>query len=95
MRINSVLIRPVLTEKATNLAKSKTYMFEVALSANKYQIRQTLKKLYAVKIGTIRIMVRKGKSKRIGRKMAVRKQPDSKFALVTVTEGKIDLFPQT
>ncbi len=95
MRINDILIRPVLTEKATNLAKTKVYMFEVALNADKHQIRYALETLYKVKAGMIRIMVRKGKSKRVGKKMNPKKQPSKKFALVSVKEGKIDLFPQT
>ena len=35
MIINKILIKPILTEKATNLVQSKVYMFEVDLKANK------------------------------------------------------------
>ncbi len=95
MKIDKVIVRPVLTEKATNLARAKTYMFEVALKANKDQVKATLEKLYNVKVGVVRIMVRKGKEKKVGRRMRSKQLSDTKIAYVELTEGKIDLFPQT
>lgn len=94
MKINDVLIRPILTEKATNLAKNKVYTFEVNLDANKHQIKTVVEKLYAVKIGKIHIMIRKGKKRRVGKRMQTKKLIDKKLALIAVKEGKIDLFPQ-
>ncbi len=95
MKINEVILKPVLTEKATNLAKEKTYMFEISLKANKNQVKKTLEKLYGVKVGRVRIMVRKGKERRVGRRMKNQQLPDTKIAYVELREGKIDLFPQT
>jgi len=95
MKINEVIVRPILTEKATNLAKNQTYMFEVVSAANKHQVKNVLEKLYKVKVGEIKIMIRKGKKRRVGRKMKARKLSNIKIAFVKVKEGKIDLFPQT
>lgn len=95
MKINEVLIKPVLTEKATNLAKNMTYMFEVDMRTNKHKVKTVLEKLYKVKVGAIRIMVRKGKEKRVGKRSTTKKLSDKKIALVSIKEGKIDLFPQT
>lgn len=94
MLINKVLIKPILTEKATNLVQNQVYMFEVDLKANKHQIKQALEKLYKVKTGEVKIMVRKGKEKRIGKKGLLRKTANRKIAFVKLIEGKIDLFPQ-
>lgn len=94
MLINKVLVRPILTEKATNLVQSQVYMFEVDKGANKFQIKQALEKLYKVKTGAVKIMVRKGKEKKSGRKMIAKKMPNRKIAFVKLLEGKIDLFPQ-
>jgi large subunit ribosomal protein L23 len=94
MLINKVLIKPILTEKATNLVQSQVYMFEVDKSANKFQIKQALEKLYKVKTGEVKIMIRKGKERKTGKKMILKKLPDRKIAFVKLTEGKIDLFPQ-
>jgi len=94
MRINDVIIAPILTEKATNLVKNQVYMFEVHLKATKYQIKEVLEKLYSVKISNIRTMVRKGKIRRVGKKMISKKITDKKIAFVKVVKGKIDIFPQ-
>ena len=94
MLINKILIRPILTEKATNLVQSQVYMFEVDKGANKYQIKQALEKLYKVKTGEIKVMIRKGKIRRTGKKMLAKKASSRKIAFIKLVEGKIDLFPQ-
>jgi len=95
MKINEVIIAPVLTEKATNLTKGQVYMFYVNLKATKYQVKETLEKIYTVKVSDVRMMVRKGKEHRVGRKMLTKKLTDRKIAFVKLKSGKIDLFPQT
>lgn len=94
MLINEVLIKPILTEKATNLVQNQVYMFEVDKKANKFQIKQALEKLYKVKTGAVKIMIRKGKEKKTGKKMQIKRMADRKIAFVKLIEGKIDLFPQ-
>ncbi|MDO8741899.1 MAG: 50S ribosomal protein L23 [Candidatus Roizmanbacteria bacterium] len=94
MLINEVLIKPILTEKATNLVQNQVYMFEVDKRANKFQVKQALEKLYKVKAGEIKIMIRKGKEKKTGKKMIIKKMADRKIAFIKLIEGKIDLFPQ-
>ncbi|OGK25108.1 50S ribosomal protein L23 [Candidatus Roizmanbacteria bacterium RIFCSPLOWO2_01_FULL_37_13] len=94
MKINEILIKPIVTEKATNLVKDKVYTFETNPKANKNQIKEALEKLYQVKVLKVRIMIRKGKKKKVGRRMVVKKLPDKKVAFIQISEGKIDLFPQ-
>lgn len=89
-----VILKPVLTEKATNMAKTNTYTFEVHTNANKNQISHVLEQIYKVKVGHIRVMNRKGKTRRAGRKMQTRELPDTKVAYITLKEGSIDLFPK-
>ena len=94
MLINKILIKPILTEKATNLVQNNVYMFEVDRKANKHQVKQALEKLYKVKTGEVKIMIRKGKEKKVGKKGLLKKTTDRKIAFVRLIEGKIDLFPQ-
>ena len=94
MLINKILIKPILTEKATNLVQNNVYMFEVDKKANKHQVKQALEKLYKVKTGEVKIMIRKGKEKKVGKKGLLKKSSDRKIAFVRLIEGKIDLFPQ-
>lgn len=94
MKIDQVIIGPVLTEKATKLADNKVYMFHVNEKANKHQIRDALKALYGVSIENVRVMNREGKTRKVGRRMRPVKKKRKKIAYVTVKEGKIALFPQ-
>jgi large subunit ribosomal protein L23 len=94
MIINKILIKPILTEKATNLVQDKVYMFEVDLKANKNQVKKALETLYKVKTGEVKMMIRKGKEKRVGKKGLIKKASNQKIAFIKLKEGKIDLFPQ-
>ncbi len=94
MKINDIVVAPVLTEKATKLAQNKVYMFWVNKQAPKPKIKQVLEQLYSVKIGRITSFNRKGKTTRVGRKMTPKKKPDKKIVYIHLTSGKIDLFPQ-
>jgi ribosomal protein L23 len=58
------------------------------------KIADILEQLYKVKVGDIRIMNRKGKTRRAGRKMQTRVLPDIKLAYITLKEGTIDIFPK-
>lgn len=94
MKVNEVLVKPVVTEKASVLANAKTYMFITNVKANKNQIKEALEKIYKVKVDYVKIMVRKGKTRKVGKKMAVKQLPNKKIAFIKLSEGKIDLFPQ-
>ncbi len=94
MKINQTLIKPLLTEKATRLAQRQIYMFQVQTLANKHQIKQALEKLYPVRVKDVAVSTRKGKIRRIGRRLQSKKLPDKKIAYITLKEGKLDIFPQ-
>ena len=89
-----VIIKPLLTEKATGMSQKNIYTFEVGTKANKHSVKEALIKLYNVKIGNVTILVRKGKMKKVGRKMQPKKNANRKVAYVTVTEGTISMFPK-
>lgn len=95
MKINEILKKPVLTEKATNLTQSDVYTFDVSLKANKFQIKQVIEEIYKVKVADIKIVIRKGKRKKVGKKMVLKARPNRKIAYIKLSEGKINLFPQT
>lgn len=95
MKLNNILIQPVVTEKTTGQAQNKVYTFEVHTSANKNQIAHAVEQLFEVQVDTVKTTIRKGKEKKVGRKMNIKKLPDRKIAFVTLTKGSIDLFPQS
>lgn len=89
--LTRVIVRPVVTEKSTDLGQHDKYVFEVASEANKNEVKQAVERFFGVKVLDVRTLNVKGKPKRLGRHMGRRK--DWKKAIVTVQSGdKIDLF---
>lgn len=86
-----IIIRPLITEKNTNLMMFNKYSFEVAREANKYQIRRAVENIFDVSVVDVRTMNVRGKKRRRGREYGY--QRDWKKAIVTLVEGdRIDLF---
>ncbi len=81
-----VLIKPLVTEKASILGGINKYFFAVSLKTNKIEIAKAIKEVYGVKPEKINIVNMKGKEVRFGRTMGKRK--DWKKAIVTLPEGK-------
>ncbi len=86
-----ILIRPLITEKATDLMKDNKYTFVVPLTATKIEIRQAVEQIFKVKVldvNTIRVL---GKVKRMGKHEG--KRPDYKKAIVKLAPGQtIEFF---
>lgn len=86
-----VLRRPVITEKTTMLQGLNKYVFEVAIYANKAQVKEAVEKAFDVTVRGVNVIKVHGKMKRIGRHMG--KTSDWKKAVVTVTPGdRIEFF---
>lgn len=92
--MKKIIIKPLVTEKATSLAQKNVYAFVVATSATKTQVMLAVTTTYNVTCDSVRMQVRKGKVQRVGRKMVPKKRSDKKIAYVHVTKGSIDLFPK-
>ena len=94
MHINTVIIRPVLTEKSTQMVAKQIYTFLVHPRATKSQIKSVVQSLYPVTVSTVRMSNRKGKMRKVGKKQTPHQMPGKSIAYITVTKGKIDVFPQ-
>ena len=44
MNIHQVLLKPTITEKSTLLQESGQYTFQIAMSANKIQVKEAIEK---------------------------------------------------
>ena len=81
-----IIKRPIaLTEKAARLKEQNKVVFEVALGANKIQIKHAVESLFNVKVTDVNTLVQRGKPKRLGRQEL--KRPNWKKAVVTLQEG--------
>jgi len=85
-RVDNIILRPLLTEKASMLQEAQnTYAFQVGQGATKIEIRQAIQELFGVQVTKVCTQVVRGKSKRFGRYFG--KRSNWKKALVTVAEG--------
>ena len=67
-RLLSVLLGPVISEKATMVAdKNEQVVFEVARDANKLEIKGAVELLFKVQVESVQFVNQKGKAKRFGR----------------------------
>ena len=80
-----VIRKPIITEKATMASESGAVVFEVAIGANKPQIKEAVEGLFGVKVKAVNTTITKGKTKRFRGQLGKRK--DVKKAYVTLEEG--------
>jgi large subunit ribosomal protein L23 len=102
---HQIIKRPILTEKGTRLKEhggapvgtfgeeelKPQLLFEVALDANKIEIKSAIEALFSVKVVDVHTQIMRGKEKRVGRFMGQRS--NWKKAIVTLAAGnKIEFF---
>ena len=102
---SDIIKRPLLTEKGTRLKEhggapvgtfseeelKPQVLFEVALEANKIEIKNAIEALFSVKVVDVHTQIMRGKEKRVGRFMGQRS--NWKKAIVTLAAGnKIEFF---
>jgi large subunit ribosomal protein L23 len=80
-----VIRKPIITEKATMASDAGAVVFEVAIDANKPQIKEAVEGLFGVKVKAVNTTITKGKVKRFRGQPGRRK--DVKKAYVTLEEG--------
>lgn len=90
--LHRIISQPLVTEK-TSLQREagRVVAFEVALVANKIEIKQAIEKAFNVKVENVNTVLVAGKAKRSGR--TIGKRSNWKKAYVTLAEGSsIDFF---
>jgi large subunit ribosomal protein L23 len=89
---HQVMLKPLLTEKGTRLKEEgNQYIFRVAKTANKVEIRQAIEQLFKVTVLDVHTTRVRGKVKRLGRFQG--RRPDWKKAIATLKEGdSIELY---
>ena len=89
---HSIILRPVLTEKLTELRETQRKIgILVRADANKVEIKKAAEEVLKVKIEKVNVLNGAGKIRRIGRLSG--KKPDWKKAIVTMKAGeKLEMF---
>lgn len=91
MNSNDIIIRPIISEKTTELMEQNKYVFEVARKANKLMVKKAIKDLFEIDAEQVNILNVRGKNRRL--RFRVGKRAAWKKAIVTLTAGqKIEIF---
>ena len=87
MPLDSIIIRPIVTEKASGQSEGlATYSFEVGAKVSKTEVRRAIEGMFGVHVEDVRTSVVRGKWKRFGR--FVGKQSNWKKAYVRIRAGE-------
>ena len=85
------ILRPIITEKATQASEHGQVTFAVPLTATKPEIKAAVEMLFNVNVTAVNTILLKGKSKMFRGRPG--RRSDMKKAMVTLAEGQnIDLM---
>ena len=84
MNAYDIIIRPVITEQSMADVADKKYVFQVAMGANKTEIKAAVEEIFGVKVSKVNTVRQIGKVKRTGA-YPKGKRADYKKAIVTLT----------
>ena len=84
-KLFSIIHKPILTEKSTNLNQFNQYSFVVSKSSKSSEIKQAIQKIFKVKVTKINTSIMRGKKKSFKGSIGYKK--DFKKAIVTLAEG--------
>ena len=80
---HDVIVRPIISEKSMDGIADKVYTFEVAIGANKTEIKGAIEAIFdGVKVESVNTMRTQGKIKRQGRTQG--RTPEVKKAIITL-----------
>jgi large subunit ribosomal protein L23 len=82
-----IIKRPIVNEKSVANAAQNKYTFEVALTANKIQIRNAVHRVFGVDVTKVTTLRRMGNTRRKMRKDEGT-TPETKRAVVTLKTGQ-------
>jgi large subunit ribosomal protein L23 len=81
-----ILVKPLVTEKASILASENKYIFEVSEQANKIEIAKAISHVYGIK--PLRVAIIRLRGKKVTTRRIAGKRKDRKKAIITLPAGK-------
>ena len=93
MNAYDIIRKPISSELSMADVADKKYVFEVAMAANKTEIKAAVETIFGVKVAKVNTAIVNGKVKRTG-SFPAGKRADYKKAVVTLTADSktIELF---
>ena len=89
-----LILKPIVTEKATSQMEENKYVFDVLPKATKPEIKAAIESLFDVTVTSVNTLKLPRKQRRVGRFIGYK--PQYKRAIVTLQEGDSiysELFP--
>ena len=85
-----IILNPLVTEKSTQQSEFNKMVFSVPVNATKLEVKQSIEKIFSVKVMAVNTILLKGKVKRF--KGVLGRRSNTKKAIVTLAPGNtIDL----
>ena len=93
MNAYDIIRKPVITEQSMDGVADKKYVFEVAINANKGEIKEAAEAAFGVKVAKVNTIRMQGKVKRTGAYPAGRRAAYKKAIITLTADSKtIELF---
>ncbi len=86
MHLSSVIIGPVVTEKAERLKIEGTYVIRVQPKATKIDVKNALRRFYDVEVESIRVLRTVPKTRIVGQGQVMEKRHRQKRMIVRLTK---------
>ena len=78
-----IIIKPIITEQSMEATEEKKYVFQVAIDANKIEIKKAIEEIFGVQVEKVNTIRMDGKEKRMG--VHIGRRANWKKAMVKLT----------
>ena len=92
MKHYDIIRKPVLSEKSYSEIANKKYVFEVAVNANKIEIKEAIEAVFGVKVQKVNTINVRGKLKRQGRTQGYTAKRKKAIVQLTKDSKAIEIF---
>ena len=87
-----IIIKPIITEQSMEATAEKKYVFQVAIDANKIEIKKAVEEIFGVKVEKVNTIRMEGKMKRQGMTMGRRANWKKAMVKLTADSKTIEFF---
>ena len=87
-----IIIKPIITEQSMEATEEKKYVFQVAIDANKTEIKKAIEEIFGVKVEKVNTIRMEGKLKRNGRFVGRRANWKKAMVKLTAESKTIEFF---
>lgn len=87
-----IIKRPVITERTSEFIEQQKYVFEVALKANKTEIKQAVEAIFKVKVVNVNTLRVPAKPKRYGKHSGYTSEWKKAFVTLSPDSKPLEFF---